>query len=60
MLLVVWAGVLFQYPGFLIAALVGAGAANFLKHPAPWLEGIIAGAATPRCAPSVKLLMPNL
>ncbi|CAL8468154.1 g7693 [Coccomyxa elongata] len=38
-------GVLFQYPGFLIAALVGAGAANFLKHPAPWLEGIVAGLA---------------
>ena len=38
------AGVLFQYPGFLISALVGAGAANFLKHPAPCLQGIVAGA----------------
>ncbi|EIE20647.1 CHR family transporter: chromate ion [Coccomyxa subellipsoidea C-169] len=38
-------GVLFQYPGFLIASLVGAGAANFLKNPAPWLEGIVAGLA---------------
>jgi uncharacterized membrane protein AbrB (regulator of aidB expression) len=37
------AGVLFQYPGFLIAALVGAGAANFLKHPAGWVQGIVAG-----------------
>ena len=47
-------GVLFQYPGFLIASLVGAGAANFLKRPAPWLEGIVAGVHAcilhkPRC-----------
>lgn len=47
-------GVLFQYPGFVIASLVGAGAANFLKHPAPWLEGIVAGVHAcilhkPRC-----------
>jgi len=37
-------GILFQYPGFLIAALVGAGAANVLKHPAPWLHGLTSGA----------------
>ena len=37
------AGILFQWPGFLIAALAGAGVANFLKDPAPWLRGIIAG-----------------
>ena len=37
------AGVLFQYPGLLISALVGAGAANFLKHPAPWLHGAVSG-----------------
>ncbi len=37
------AGVMFQWPGFLIAALVGAGAANFLKNPAPWVKGIVAG-----------------
>ncbi|CAK0787139.1 hypothetical protein CVIRNUC_010355 [Coccomyxa viridis] len=36
-------GVMFQWPGFLIAALVGAGAANFLKNPAPWVKGIVAG-----------------
>ncbi|CAL5229349.1 g12659 [Coccomyxa viridis] len=36
-------GILFQWPGFLIAALAGAGVANFLKDPAPWLRGIIAG-----------------
>ncbi|KAK9816680.1 hypothetical protein WJX72_003596 [[Myrmecia] bisecta] len=36
-------GVLFQYPGFLIMALVGAGAANWLKDPAPWLRGLLAG-----------------
>jgi len=41
-------GVLFQYPGFLIAALVGAGAANVLKHPAPWLHGLTSGAG-PGC-----------
>ena len=40
------AGVLFQWPGFLIAALAGAGVANFLKEPAPWLRGIIAGMST--------------
>ena len=38
------AGILFQYPGLLIAALVGAGAANVLKHPAPWLHGLTSGA----------------
>ena len=37
------AGALFQWPGLLIAALAGAGVANFLKDPAPWLRGIIAG-----------------
>ena len=40
------AGILFQYPGLLIAALVGAGAANVLKHPAPWLHGLTSGART--------------
>ena len=45
----VCSGVLFQYPGFLIASLVGAGAANFLKHPAPWLEGIVAGVHATSC-----------
>lgn len=39
------AGSLFQYPGFLIAALVGAGVANFLKDPAPWLVGLLSGAS---------------
>ena len=38
------AGILFQYPGLVIAALVGAGAANVLKHPAPWLHGLTSGA----------------
>lgn len=37
------AGALFQWPGLLIAALAGAGVANFLRDPAPWLRGIIAG-----------------
>ncbi len=41
-------GILFQYPGFLIAALVGAGAANVLKHPAPWLHGLTSGARPAR------------
>ena len=39
----VFAGSLFQYPGFLIAALVGAGAASFLRDPAPWLHGLLSG-----------------
>ena len=37
------AGTLFQYPGFLIASLVGAGAASFLRNPAPWLHGLLSG-----------------
>ena len=37
------AGLLFQYPGLLIAALAGAGVAKFLRNPAPWLKGLLAG-----------------
>lgn len=37
------AGVLFQLPGLLLASLAGIGAANFLKHPAPWLHGLTSG-----------------
>ena len=40
------AGALFSYPGLLIAALAGVGAANFLKDPSPWLNGLLAGART--------------
>jgi chromate transporter len=36
-------GILFQYPGFIIAALCGAGVANFLRNPRPWLRGLLAG-----------------
>lgn len=36
-------GILFQYPGFLIASLCGAGVANFLRNPKPWLRGLLAG-----------------
>ena len=39
------AGVLFQYTGLIIASLAGAGAANWLKDPAPWLHGVLSGEA---------------
>ena len=37
------AGLLFQYPGLLLAGLVGVGAANWLKTPAPWLKALTSG-----------------
>ena len=36
-------GLLFQLPGLVIMSLVGVGVASFLKEPAPWLRGAIAG-----------------
>jgi chromate transporter len=36
-------GALFQYPGFLIMALAGMGAAEVLKNPADWLSAVSAG-----------------
>eukprot|EP00891_Asterochloris_glomerata_P000418 jgi/Astpho2/418/e_gw1.00011.213.1_t len=36
-------GLLFQYPGLLLAGLVGVGAANWLKSPAPWLKALTSG-----------------
>ena len=36
-------GLLFQLPGLVMMSLVGVGVADFLKTPAPWLKGGIAG-----------------
>jgi chromate transporter len=36
-------GSLFQYPGFLIMALAGMGAAEVLEDPADWLSAVSAG-----------------
>lgn len=36
-------GLLFQLPGLVMMSLVGVGVADFLKAPAPWLKGGIAG-----------------
>lgn len=36
-------GLLFQLPGLIMMSLVGVGVADFLKAPAPWLKGGIAG-----------------
>lgn len=45
----VFAGLLFQFPGLLLASLAGVGAANFLKHPAPWLHGLTSGGKIACC-----------
>ena len=36
-------GMLFQYPGLMMMALAGAGAAEILVDPADWLRGLTAG-----------------
>ncbi len=39
-------GALYQYPGLILMSIVGAGAAQWLVHPAPWLRGVVTGAIT--------------
>lgn len=42
-----FSGALFQYPGLILSAIVGVGAANYLKNPRPWLLGLTAGGLAP-------------
>ena len=54
------AGLLFQYPGLLLAGLVGVGAANWLKSPAPWLKAVTSGGeATASALPHAPVPPPS-